>query len=62
VGLAGAGVADQAERFALLDPLAGRESVDGGGVDVGASERRIRAAAFPREKSLRAFDFEANPC
>jgi DNA replication protein DnaC len=24
------------------------------------SERRIKAAAFPREKSLRAFDFEAN--
>lgn len=24
------------------------------------SERRIRAAAFPREKSLRAFDFNAN--
>jgi DNA replication protein DnaC len=27
----------------------------------GRSERRIRAAAFPREKSLRAFDFDANP-
>lgn len=25
------------------------------------SERRIKAAAFPREKSIRAFDFEANP-
>ena len=25
------------------------------------SERRIRAATFPREKSLRTFDFEANP-
>jgi len=25
------------------------------------SQRRIRAAAFPREKSLRAFDFDANP-
>lgn len=25
------------------------------------SERRIKAAAFPREKSLRACDFEANP-
>lgn len=25
------------------------------------SERRIKAAGFPREKSLRAFDFEANP-
>lgn len=25
------------------------------------SERRIRAAGFPREKSLRAFDFTANP-
>lgn len=25
------------------------------------SERRIRAAGFPRDKSLRAFDFEANP-
>lgn len=25
------------------------------------SERRIKAAAFPREKSMRAFDFEANP-
>ncbi len=25
------------------------------------SERRIRAAAFPREKSLRAFDFDADP-
>ncbi|WTO44285.1 IS21-like element helper ATPase IstB [Streptomyces chartreusis] len=25
------------------------------------SERRIKAASFPRDKSLRAFDFEANP-
>src|SRR6266699_3429763 len=25
------------------------------------SDRRIKAAAFPREKSLRAFDFAANP-
>jgi DNA replication protein DnaC len=25
------------------------------------SERRIRAAAFPREKSLRTFDYAANP-
>ncbi len=25
------------------------------------SERRIKAAKFPREKSLRAFDFDANP-
>ncbi len=25
------------------------------------SERRIRAAGFPREKSLRTFDFDANP-
>jgi DNA replication protein DnaC len=25
------------------------------------SERRIRAAAFPRQKSLREFDFDANP-
>ena len=25
------------------------------------SERRIRAATFPREKSLRTFDFDANP-
>ena len=25
------------------------------------SERRIKAASFPREKSLRQFDFEANP-
>ncbi|KAA0015981.1 IS21-like element helper ATPase IstB [Antrihabitans cavernicola] len=25
------------------------------------SERRIRAAGFPREKSLRGFDFDANP-
>jgi DNA replication protein DnaC len=25
------------------------------------SERRIKAAAFPREKSLQAFDFDANP-
>jgi DNA replication protein DnaC len=25
------------------------------------SERRIKAAAFPREKSLRAFDFDAKP-
>ena len=24
-------------------------------------ERRIKAAKFPREKSLRAFDFDANP-
>ncbi|MGX1508843.1 DNA replication protein DnaC [Streptomyces collinus] len=26
-----------------------------------SSERRIKAAALPREKTLRAFDFEANP-
>ena len=25
------------------------------------SERRIKAAGFPRDKSLRAFDFDANP-
>ncbi|MFD0362778.1 hypothetical protein ACFQZZ_15145 [Nocardia sp. GCM10030253] len=25
------------------------------------TERRIRAAGFPRDKSLRAFDFDANP-
>ncbi len=25
------------------------------------SERRIKAAAFPRQKSLREFDFDANP-
>jgi len=25
------------------------------------SERRIKAASFPREKSLRTFDFDANP-
>ncbi len=25
------------------------------------SERRIKAAAFPRDKSLRSFDFDANP-
>ena len=25
------------------------------------SERRIKAAAFPRDKSLRAFEFDANP-
>ncbi len=25
------------------------------------SERRIKAAGFPREKSLRTFDFDANP-
>nr|WSW49213.1 ATP-binding protein [Streptomyces sp. NBC_01001] len=25
------------------------------------SERRIKAAGFPREKSLRSFDFDANP-
>ncbi|UOB15395.1 IS21-like element helper ATPase IstB [Streptomyces sp. HP-A2021] len=25
------------------------------------SERRIKAASFPRDKSLRAFDFDANP-
>lgn len=25
------------------------------------SERRIKAAGFPREKSLRAFDLDANP-
>ena len=35
VGLAGAGVADEAERFAGGDPGAGGEGVDGGGVDVG---------------------------
>jgi DNA replication protein DnaC len=25
------------------------------------SERRIKAAAFPRDKSMRAFEFDANP-
>ncbi|OAH14324.1 transposase [Streptomyces jeddahensis] len=25
------------------------------------SERRIKAAGFPREKALRTFDFDANP-
>lgn len=35
VGLAGAGVADQAERQALLDPFALGEGVDHGRVDVG---------------------------
>jgi hypothetical protein len=33
VGLAGAGVPDQAQGFALADPVAGGELVDGGGVD-----------------------------
>jgi DNA replication protein DnaC len=27
----------------------------------GRSERRIKAAGFPREKSVRTFDFDANP-
>lgn len=35
--LAGAGVADQAERLPLLHPLAGRKRVDDGGIDVGIS-------------------------
>jgi hypothetical protein len=35
VGLAGAGVADQAERLALADPVAAGEGVDQGGVDGG---------------------------
>ena len=35
VGLAGAGVPDQAQRVAAADPVAGGELVDGGGVDVG---------------------------
>jgi hypothetical protein len=34
VGLAGAGVADEAERLALLDPFAAGEGVEGGRVDV----------------------------
>ena len=34
MGLAGAGVADQAEWLALLDPVAAGEGVDGGRVDV----------------------------
>jgi hypothetical protein len=34
VGLAGAGVADQAERKSFPDPVAGGEGVDDGGVDV----------------------------
>lgn len=34
-GLAGAGVADQAERLALLDLSAGGDGIDGGQVDVG---------------------------
>ena len=34
VGLAGAGVADQAERQSFPDPVAGGEGVDDGGVDV----------------------------
>jgi hypothetical protein len=35
VGFAGAGVADQAEREALFDPVAGGQGVDDGGVEVG---------------------------
>ena len=35
VGLAGAGVADQAERLARADPVAGGEGVDDGGADAG---------------------------
>jgi len=35
VGLAGAGVADEAEREPFPDPVAGGEGVDDGGVDAG---------------------------
>ena len=35
VGLAGAGVADQAERLALADPVAGRQGAEHGGADAG---------------------------
>lgn len=35
MGLAGAGVVDQAERLSLLDPFAGDQNVNGGRIDAG---------------------------
>ena len=50
VGLAGAGVADQAQRLALLDPVAGGEGVDDGGVDVGVGvEVEVAQRLLPGE-------------
>jgi hypothetical protein len=42
VGLAGAGVADQAERLALADPVAGGQGVDEGGADGGVANGAVR--------------------
>ncbi len=69
----GGGFLDGAQGGGLLF-LCGSEAVewrvepsDGGQAEAGQgrarrrSERRIKAANFPREKSLRAFGFDANP-
>jgi len=50
VGFAGAGVADQAERLTLLDPLAACEGVNGGRVDGGVRlEVKGAQGLLPRE-------------
>jgi hypothetical protein len=46
VGFAGAGVSDKAEWEAFLDPVAGGQGVDDGGVDVRVGVEVERAQAF----------------
>ena len=50
VGLAGAGVPDQTQRFAVADPVPGREGVHEGGVDVGVGVVvEVLEVLLPRE-------------
>jgi hypothetical protein len=50
VRLAGAAVADQAQRQALLDPLAGGQGMDDGGIDIGVGvEVEAAQGLFPGE-------------
>jgi hypothetical protein len=54
VGLASAGVADQAERVAAADPVPGDERVDRGGVDVRVGvEVEVPEPHLPREPRRR---------
>jgi hypothetical protein len=62
VALAGAGVADQAQRQALLHPVAAGQSVDDGGVDVGVGVEVERTQALvPRERGGLDPPFGATP-
>ncbi|MBG0831625.1 ATP-binding protein [Planomonospora sp. ID67723] len=56
--LAGRAARDQMSYLGFLAELLLAECDDR---DRRTSERRIKAAGFPRQKSLREFDFEANP-